>query len=61
MKKSIFIFTLCACQAACSGHQPKPESGPVLLSFEQLSSEILITVDATAEATDSKPTLAAAK
>jgi hypothetical protein len=60
MKKFIFILMLCAFQPACSGHQPRSESGPVLLSFEQLSSEILITVEDTAEESDSTPTLATA-
>jgi hypothetical protein len=39
---------------------PRSESGPVLLNFEQLSSEILITVEDTAEESDSSPTLATA-
>ena len=51
---------LCAFRPACSGHQTRSESGPVLLSFEQLSSEILITVEDTAEESDSTPTLATA-
>jgi hypothetical protein len=46
MKKLIVIITLCALQAACAGQQPVPADDGVLLSYQELATEITVGLQA---------------
>jgi hypothetical protein len=51
MKKSFLIISLCIIQAACAGQAPFPRSDGVLLSFNDLASEITVDIE-TADTAD---------
>jgi hypothetical protein len=46
MKKLIVILALCALQAACAGRQPMPAEDSVLLSYQELATEITVGLEA---------------
>ena len=46
MKKLIVIITLCVLQAACAGQHPMPVEDGVLLSYQELATEITVGLEA---------------
>ncbi len=47
MKKSFLIILLCTIQTACATQAPFPRSDGVLLSFNDLASEITVDIETT--------------
>ena len=46
MKKLIVIIGLCALQGACASQQPAPADSRVLLSYQDLATEITVGLEA---------------
>lgn len=49
MQKLILIITLCVCEAACAGPSRTPASGPALLNFSDLATEITVAFEEISE------------